>query len=109
MNDKRKTISVWLTKIITHLVKGTLWLFDVIPLTALLFLPIGVISILTSFKADVSPNILLTLLTVTLLIDGYFGHKRAEEKEQKIMNDFYSWHFKELKENSKQSTGSASE
>lgn len=91
-----------LLEIPSRLITGYLWLFEIIPLTAIIIIPAGLVMILMDMKVEVSSNSILLAVTSILLIDGYIGHRNAEKKEQKKMHDFYSWHFDEMKKGKKE-------
>lgn len=89
MENQRKALGVWLRKMLFRLLAGVMWLFEVVPLTAFLVLPVGLFMTLAGMKVDISPNRLLLLLGVTLLIDGFVGYPVAEEKAQKLQDLVY--------------------
>lgn len=96
MENKKMSFGEWLSDVLVGIILGAFWLLRTIPITTLSFFPTAVFSMLDDSKMDVSSN-WLSWLAATMLIDGYFGHRETERKEQQVMQDFYRWHEEELK------------
>lgn len=87
MKNKKRSFGEWLSDILVGILLGAFWLLKTIPITTIFFFPLSVFSMLDDSKMDVSSN-WLSWLAATMLIDGYFGHREAERKEQQVMQDF---------------------
>ena len=92
MGQPKRSFSDWLNDTVMDIVKGAFWLFETMPLTGIIVLPVG----LLMYKHEP----LLFWVCLVMLVDAFFGRRRAEEEkkqeEERMMNDFYRWHFEEM-------------
>ena len=95
MDSRKKSFGEWLLDIVVGIVRGALWLFETIPLTAIVVLPLGFVVMIVDWEIAVPSNRFIWF-TVIMLIDGYVGHRHAERKKQQLMQDFYCRHAEEL-------------
>lgn len=95
MESMQKSFGEWLSSLPVALVQGVVWLYETIPLTSIVVLPLGFILVIIHWTTYVSTNWLIGF-SVIMLIDGYIGHRRTKREEQQMMRDFYRWHAEEL-------------
>ncbi|ADE10582.1 hypothetical protein [Sideroxydans lithotrophicus] len=95
METHKKSFGAWIWDVVFNIFKGALWLFETVPLTSIIILPLGFFLLISDWQTHV-PSGQLIWLAVIMLIDGYIGHLRADREEQRVMNEFYDWHYKEI-------------
>jgi hypothetical protein len=93
--NKKRSFGEWLSDVGAGVVQGAFWLFETIPLTAVIVLPLGIVHVILDLKRGQQSD-WFNWLAVIMLIDGYFGHRRAERNEQEMMDRFHRWHAEEM-------------